>query len=50
MLRVFVDTSVLFAEVYSATGSAREPEVAAESGLQIVTPDFVVQLVRGLPL
>ena len=44
MLRVFADTSVLFAAVYSATGYARELVLLAADGqLQIILSEDVIQ-------
>ena len=50
MLRVFVDTSVLFAAVYSATGYARELVLLAAAGrIQlIVSEDVVREIERNL--
>lgn len=50
MLRVFADTSVLFAAVYSATGFAREMVIlATKARLQIVlSQDVIDEIERNL--
>ncbi len=50
MLRVFVDTSVLFAAVYSASGSASDLMKLAADGLirLIVSPSILVEVERNI--